>query len=129
MLTEKEKNELSTLSPKLKDRILLIFESPYVVGYEALYSQFMAYCNELKNKPFTIDGDEDYSKYQDSENVDKIINALSSTNRAKAETSLKISKEIPDMADKIVMLHNKLTDKEKEAVKNKKSEKSKTLAI
>ncbi len=129
MLTEKEKNELSTLSPKLRDRILLIFESPYVVGYEALYSQFMAYCNELKNKPFTIDGDEDYSKYQDSENVDKIINALSSTNRAKAETSLKISKEIPDMADKIVMLHNKLTDKEKEAVKNKKSEKSKTLAI
>ena len=129
MLTEKEKNELSTLSPKLRDRILLIFESPYVVGYEALYSQFMAYCNELKNKPFTIDGDEDYSKYQDSENVDKIINALSSTNRAKAETSLKISKEIPDMADKIVMMHNKLTDKEKEAVKNKKSEKSKTLAI
>jgi hypothetical protein len=129
MLTEKEKNELSTLSPKLKERILLIFESPYLIGYEAMCSQYVAYCNELKNKPFTIDGDEDYSKYQESDNVDKIINALSATSRAKAETSLKISKEIPDMAEKIVMMHNKLTDKEKEAVKNKKSDKSKTVAI
>jgi CO dehydrogenase nickel-insertion accessory protein CooC1 len=89
----------------------------------------MAYCNELKNKPFTIDGDEDYSKYQESENVDKIINALSATSRAKAETSLKISKEIPDMAEKLVAIQNKLTDKEKEIVQNKKSEKSKTVAI
>lgn len=129
MLTDKEIKELNVLSDELKEKIILLFSSPYLLGYEALYSQYNAYCNELKNKPFTIEGDEDYSKYKDADNIDKIINALSATARAKAETSLKISKEIPEMAENIVAMHNKLTEKEKETVKNKKAEKSKTIAI
>jgi len=129
MLTDSELKELSKLSDELRDKIKMLFSSPYLLGYEALYSQYNAYCNELKNKPFTIEGDEDFSKYKDFDNVDKIINALSATARAKAETSLKISKEIPEMAENIVAMHNKLTEKEKEVFTNKKAEKSKTVAI
>jgi hypothetical protein len=129
MLTEEEVKELKKLSPELREKVDAMFASPYYLGFEALSSQYQAYCKELKDKPFTIEGTEDFSKYSESENIDKIIMAMSATARAKAETSLKISKEIPDMAEAIVKLQGKLSNDEKmleDAKTKKKIEKSGT---
>jgi len=127
MLNEEEQKELKKLSPELREKIEAMFNSPYYLGFEALSSQYQAYCNELKDKPFTIEGTEDFSKYSESENIDKIIMAMSATARAKAETSLKIAKEIPSMAEAIVELQSKLSNDEKmlaDAKIKKKIEKS-----
>lgn len=128
-MTEEEQKELKKLSPELREKVEAMFASPYYLGFEALSSQYQAYCNELKEKPFTIEGTEDFSKYSESENIDKIIMAMSATARAKAETSLKISKEIPSMAEAIVELQSKLSNDEKmlaDAKTKKKIEKSST---
>ena len=127
MLTEEEQKELKKLSPELREKIEAMFNSPYYLGFEALSSQYQAYCNELKDNPFTIETNEDFSKYEKSENVDKIIMAISATARAKAETALKVSKEIPTMAEAIVKLQGKLSNDEKmleDAKTKKKIEKS-----
>lgn len=129
MLTEDETKELKKLSPELRDKVEAMFNSPYYTGFKALSSQFNAYCKELQETPFTIQGSEDFSQYSESDNVDKIIMAMSATARAKAETSLKISKEIPDMAEAIVKLQGKLSNDERmieDAKTKKKIEKSGT---
>jgi len=129
MLTEEEQKELKKLSPELREKIEAMFASPYYTGFRALTSQYEAYCTELEETPFTIKGNEDFSKYEDSDNFDKILSAMSATARAKAETSLKIAKEIPSMAAAIVELQGKLSNDEKmleDAKTKKKIEKSGT---
>jgi len=129
MLNEEEVKELKKLSTELREKVEAMFNSPYYTGFKALSSQFNAYCKELQETPFTIQGNEDFSQYSESENIDKIIMAMSATARAKAETSLKISKEIPDMAEAIVKLQGKLSNDEKmleDAKTKKKIEKSGT---
>lgn len=127
MLNEEEQKELKKLSPELREKIEAMFNSPYYLGFEALSSQYQAYCNELKGKPFTIETNEDFSKYSESQYADKIIGAITAAQRAKAETALKVSKEIPDMAEAIVELQGKLSNDEKmlaDAKTKKKIEKS-----
>lgn len=128
-LTEKELKELDNLSLELKGKIEAMFNSPFYKGFRALSSQYEAYCNELEKTPFTINGNEDWSGYAENPNVDKIINAMSATARAKAETSLKIAKEIPELAESIQKLQGKLSNDEKmleDAKTKKKIEKSGT---
>lgn len=129
MLTEEEVKELSKLSPELREKIEAMFNSPYYKGFKALISQYEAYCEELEKTPFTINGNEDWADYAASPNVDKIIMAMSATARAKAETSLKIAREIPDLAESITKLQGKLSNDEKmleDAKTKKKIEKSGT---
>jgi hypothetical protein len=116
MLNEAEVKELNKLSVELREKVEAMFSSPYYLGFEALSSQFQAYCNELKEKPFTIETNEDFSKYAEFDNSDRIIMAISSAARAKAETALKISKEIPDMAEAIVGLQMKLSPDEQKKI-------------
>jgi len=124
MLTEEEQKELKKLSPELREKVEAMFNSPYYLGFEALSSQYQAYCNELKENPFTIEADINIEKIAEvfKENADKVISALSATARAKAETALKVSKEIPDMAEAIMKLQGKLSNDEKmlEDAKTKK---------
>lgn len=114
MLTEEEAKELTKLSPELREKVEAMFNSPYYLGYEALSSQYQAYCKELKDKPFTIETNEDFSKYAEFENADKIIMAISATQRGKAETALKVAKELPSMAMSIVDFQLRLTPEEQQ---------------
>ena len=129
MLTEEEQKELKKLSTELREKIEAMFNSPYYTGFKALSSQYNAYCEEFVESPFKIEAEIDYEKYAQYDNVDKIIMAISNAARGKAETSLKISKEIPDMAEAIVKLQGKLSNDEKmleDAKTKKKIEKSGT---
>lgn len=112
MLTDKERKEIEKLSHELKDKILSMFSSPYYMAFSALYSQMIAFAEELKSEPFTIRGNEDFDKFKDSENVDKIITALTTSARAKAETALKISREMKSLAEDVEALRLQLNPEE-----------------
>jgi hypothetical protein len=114
MLTEKEFFELDKLSPEFRDKIIAMFESPYYKAFCALHSQLVAFSSELETDPFTIRGNEDFDKFKDSENLDKIITALTTSARAKAETALKVSRELKSLADDVESLRVKLTPEEQE---------------
>ena len=114
MLNEKEEKELSKLSVELRAKIQAMFDSPYYVAFSALHSQLIAFSTELKDDPFTIRGNENFDLYKDSENLDKIITALTSSARAKAETALKIAREIKSLAEDVEALRMCLTPEEQE---------------
>ena len=111
-LTEKELKELDKIPSELRTRIVAMFANPYYSAFKALSSQLTAFSDELIADPFTIRGNEDFSKFENSENLDKIITALTTSARAKAETALKISKEIKSLAEDVESLRLKLTPEE-----------------
>lgn len=113
-LTEKELKELDKIPSELRKRIIAMFANPYYSAFKALSSQLTAFSDELISDPFTIRGNEDFSKFEDSDNFDKIVTALTTSARAKAETALKISKEIKSLSEDVEILRLKLTPDELE---------------
>lgn len=113
-LTEKELKELDKIPSELRKRIIAMFANPYYSAFKALSSQLTAFSDELISDPFTIRGNEDFSKFEDSDNFDKIVTALTTSARAKAETALKISKEIKSLSEDVEVLRLKLTPDELE---------------
>ena len=114
MLNDKELKEVNKLSDELREKIMAMFSSPYYVAFSALHSQLIAFSTELKDDPFTIRGNEDFDRFKDNENLDKIITALTSSARAKAETALKIAREIKSLAEDVEALRMCLTPEEQE---------------
>lgn len=119
MLNEEDVNQFILLSVKLKEeapdlyeKIHTMLQSPYLKVYMALKIQLLTYANELELTPFTIRGNDDLEKYAAQENGEKIIEALASSSRQRAETSLKVAKEIKDLAYDIEEISKKLTQKE-----------------
>jgi hypothetical protein len=113
-LTEKELKELEKIPSELRARIIAMFANPYYSAFKALSSQLTAFSDELISDPFTIRGDEDFTKHESSENFDRIVTALTTSARAKAETALKISKEIKSLSEDVEVLRLKLTPDELE---------------
>lgn len=121
MLTEEEvelfkssANDLRKGSKDLFDKICVILESPYLKVYCALKVQLLAYATELEISPFTIRGNDEIGKFGelDIEDTSKIIEVLAGVARQRAETSLKIAKEMKDLAFDVEEIGKKLTHKE-----------------
>jgi hypothetical protein len=118
MLTPAERKELDKLSPTFKARLLKMFGSPYMDGYLAMKSQYEAYCQEFRETPFTINSEVDIDKLRDLPNADKIITSMESMARSKADTSLKISLALPELAKKMEEMKALLLPDEKAALTN-----------
>lgn len=102
MLTIKERESINKLSPSLAAKVLSLFDSPVYSSWLAVRKQRDAICEELINSPKKIEGGlslEEIKGFENQENVDKIIQAISATSRAKSETALKWLKEMKDLVD------------------------------
>jgi hypothetical protein len=113
MLTEKEEKELSKLSPEFRDKLIKIFSNPNIKGFVGFKTQFNTWADELRDNPQPING-----KNADDDAIQ----------RSKAETALKLMKEMFDLSATAIKWEASLTEEEKKEV-NEKVKKSSTVVV
>lgn len=119
MLIEEELEIFESYTEKLAkdhkdfyDKLLTILKSPTLSTYLGMKIQLLAYCIELQETPFTIRGNDDFFGLSNIENGDRIIEAMTAASRQRAETSLKIARELKSLEEDVDALWKKLTKKE-----------------
>ena len=124
-LSNQEISEIGELPELLREKIFRVFNSPLYNDWDALDTFITNKMNELKENNFSII----FTDNPDKElPVEKMVQKAMSA-RQESETALKCAKELPSLRQECEKLRKMLTEEEQELAANKKTTKSKTVAI
>lgn len=124
-LSNQEISEIGELPELLREKIFRVFNSPLYNDRDALDTFITNKMNELKENNFSII----FTDNPDKElPVEKMVQKAMSA-RQESETALKYAKELPSLRQECEKLRKMLTEEEQELAANKKTTKSKTVAI